>query len=1432
MAVKIKFDSNHNVIPPTFVLATRSGKKMNTPIPAIGITIADHFNDKFELNFSVSKYVNGVEYPLWDKLQDFKLCWCKEWDIWFEMYVEKTDDYSLAKHITLVSLGEAELSQINLYGIEINTEDDIARNDYEPSVLYNPDKPKASILNRILEKAPHYSIEFVDTSIASIQRTFSFDDTTIYDAMQEIAEEIDCIFVFNSNSNSDGSIKRSISVYDLESYCYECENRGHFSGTCPECGSTNVTRGYGEDTSIFVSTENLADEITLTTDYESVKNCFRLEAGDDLMTATIINCNPNGSQYIWYITDKMKEDMSDRLVAKLEEYDAAYAYYRDGYPTRVPSNLVTSYNNIVTKYRQYQEDLATISSPITGYSTLMNVYYDTINLQLLLESTLMPTRTVGQTDAATQAALLTAGNISPVSVNNLSSVSLTSANNAVLSAAKTLIDPRFKVKIVTSSYNSSTHIWTGNFTVENYSDEEDVATSTTINVTLDANYERFLKQQIDKTLKNVESEVASQGASDIISLFNLSLSNFTSELKKYCLSSLDLFEDSCQKCLEVLQAQGVADNKTWADKNPNMYSTVYVPYYNKLLAIQAELQVREAEIAVVSGILDGDEDVVTAGVQTYIVNSKNYIQKHINMQNYLGEELWLEFIAYRREDTYSNDNYISDGLNNAELFANALDFLKTANGEIYKSATLQHSLSASLQNLLVIKEFEPIVNYFSVGNWIRVKIDGEVFRLRLISYEIDFDNLSGITIEFSDVNKFVDGMSDSESIMNQAQSMASSYGSVSRQANQGKKSNAVLNNWVQKGLDLTKMKIVDDVDNQNITWDEHGFLCKEFVPFTDTYDDRQLKIISNGLYITDNNWLSIKTAVGRFYYVDPKTSNITEAYGVNGETIVGKLLLGEQLGIYNSAGSLTFDTDGLVVSNNTNIVSINPNSSSIFTIQKKSTSTNIASIDSSGDLSITGVITAKSGKLGNWTLSAHQIAATANNANTGNVDRTTGLQWPGNGVWAIAVGATDPGSWVTAPFRVNHKGELHATAATITGSITANSGNIGGFTVVNEANTGTTSHGGHCYTRALYAHCSDTTYEYEVGMKGDSGSAGYLAFYVGRIEKGKAWSTNTKVFSVANNGKLTATNADITGAITATTLSAKNTYYIHNSSGTKKVAMTAPDSSFGSSLDIGSGFSAIHLGGTNGVVTDGTIYVGGTGTGVSISDSASSFPTLYSGTLNVTTIYAGTTSDTGHITIWLRNSAKQGFLRMTSDGNFGLYDSKNSKWIIYENKNNNVYSERILFSVGYDGTAQRVPIQSVATAKQRVGCASTSSSAMTVRGEWGGSSFTAKNFTPSSSDIRIKTDINDCKVNAIDFINRIKIREFKKYGVYQPIGVIADELEALDPLLSIGGGYEEDGAMNVKSVDSFYLQGYEIKAIQELADKVKELEIKIKQLTA
>lgn len=955
MAVKIKFDNSHNVINPTFVLSTKSGKKLGV-LPVHNIEITDNFNSYFDLTFKVYKTNNGKKCSLWDKITDFKLVWCREWDVWFEIYVDTQEDNSVVKHIEARSLGEAELSQIMLYDIHINEDGDSNwdsnNTEFKSTVLYNEDDPTISLVDRLLEKAPHYSVAHVDSSIKNIQRTFSFDGTNIYDALQEVAEEIGCIVIINCGSNADGSIARTISIYDLESYCLDCGHRDEFTGVCPKCGSDNILTGYGEDTNIFVSTENLADEISFSTDVDSVKNCFRLEAGDDLMTATIINCNPNGSAYIIHIPDDLKQDMSDELQAKIDQYNADYNKYYNTHEITFDKDILSKYNALVEKYQEYDDELKTIESPIVGYSKLMNAYYDTIDLYLFLKSSFMPSPELSDTTAALQAEKLTAVALSPVAVQDISKCSSATASSTVLSVAKVLVDSHYQVKVKNGVLNGS--VWSGNFVITNYSDEEDTAESKQIQITITDNSEVYLKQTIEKQLNN-----STDDANDIISLFALEYNDFVAEIKKYCLSSLTTFHDSCQACLDILIEQGVSNNETWADKDPNLYNSLYVPYYNKLLALQDEIQVREEEIAIVIGSFDKDGNIVSSGLQTLVEEEKNKIQDALNFEEYLGEKLWLEFISYRREDTYTNDSYISDGLSNSELFKYALEFIETAQKEIYKSATLQHSIEATLKNLLVMKEFQPIVDYFSVGNWIRVRVDDQIYRLRLLSYHIDFDNLDNISIEFSDVKQIKNCVTDAESIAKQVASIGGTYKSVARQSSQGAKSQQTLQQWDDSGLQVTNTKIIGGSDEQSQVWDSHGMLFRKYNSDTDTYDDVQLKIINSTMAITNDNWRTTKTAIGQFYYRDPKTNEIVSAYGINGEVLVGRLIVGEGLGIYNSSGNLTFDDNGLTVTNGVNTVIINPNDAgSIFSISNVENE-NLLFVNNDGDLVVIGNITAK-----------------------------------------------------------------------------------------------------------------------------------------------------------------------------------------------------------------------------------------------------------------------------------------------------------------------------------------------------------------------------------------------------------------------------------------------------------------------------------------
>lgn len=968
MAIKINFDTAHNTEIPTLVLANKNGDKIGKFSNITNVKLKDNMNDVSEISFTVHKKLNNKIYPYWDFIKNFKLVWCKEWDIWFELTVDFVDSEETIKNVSLKRLGQAELSQIMLYNIEINTENDIAREDYDPNhptILYNPNYPEASLLHRIMEKAPHYSIKHVDATIASIQRTFQFDDKSIKDALDEIAEEINCLVVYDSDSYEDGSIKRTISLYDLESNCLECGYRGEFTKICPKCNSEYISEGYGEDTTICVSKDDLGEEITLKVDTDSVKNCFRLEAGDDLMTATIKNCNPNGSQYIWNISDDIKLDMTPELVNKINNYDKLYKYYQKEYELSFENrnNYLSKYNELVEKYKKYNVELENIESLIVGYSNLMQTYYNTIDLALFIDSGLMPTWELSDTTAEEQGRLLTTNTLSPVAVLDISYISLSTANSSVLAMAKCIIDSRYDVKVKESSINNTT--WTGSFTVTNYSDEEDTYDTSTISIIINSDYEIFVNQKIQKTLNKNKIDCAG-GVSALFDLENLSLDEFKEEITKYCLNSLNSFRDACQACIDVLTEQGISDGETWANQNPNLYQEIYMPYYNRLNALLAEIQIKEAEINFISSEYSNDDNKDC--FQTIIKEEINKIQIALDLKQYLGTDLWLEFSSYRREDKYENSNYISDGLDNAELFKNALEFIETAEKEIYKSSNYQHQITAKMKNFLVIKEFKPLLEYFECGNWLRIKIDDTLYKLRLLSYELDYDDIENLSVTFSDIVDVIDGVSDVENIIKQASNMATSYDSVKRQATQGADSNSVLNNWSLKGLDITNTKIVSAADDQNISWDKHGFLCRQYDEILDTYNDEQLKIINKGLYLTNDNWKSSKTAIGKFYYFDPINNEMKTAYGVNGELLVGKLILGENLGIYNTKGSMTFNDDGLTVTNGINTVTINPNNTSILSITKSSD--NLLSFDTNGNMIVKSEIQSTKGNIGGWDISS------------------------------------------------------------------------------------------------------------------------------------------------------------------------------------------------------------------------------------------------------------------------------------------------------------------------------------------------------------------------------------------------------------------------------------------------------------------------------
>lgn len=865
-------DMNNNVVTPTVVLCHRNKHKIGAIYPISEWSITPDMYNKNECSFKVYKEVNGIVTPLWDKIKDLKVIYIPEYNEYFQISIDKTQTNETVKTITGSNLGIAELSQTMLYNIEINTEDDIARDAYKMAYIYDPVDVSSSLLGRILSKAPHYKIKHVDASLCKLVRSFSIDDKSIYDFLTgDLADELNCLVWVDSYD-------RSISLYDLENSCPKCGHRAENETICSECGTT-MTKGYGEYFNVPVSNDNLSDSISVTTKDDEVKNTFRIQGGDDVINAAIRAVNPNGTEYINRFAAFQTEDMSEELVDKINAYQELYE----------------------SKKKPYKE--------------IMNGLYDTIDQILYLTSSMMPSPETDDTDANKELAKLTADNLGMIAVQNLRVAGVTTVNNAVKSMADIYMSAGYKVEIASSTY--SNQVWNGKFKVTSVDDEDDTATNSfDITLLITDDYETFITQKIQKILDKQD------------------MSDEEYDWTKYGLNRLSSFSDAYQSCIDVLIDAGVGD------PSHEFYSSIYLTYYNKKLEVDKEIQVREAQIK-------EQEDK-----ESEYEKQRDKIQAELNFENYLGKDLYGEYCLYRREDTYQNDNYISDGLSNSEILAKAEELLEVAQKEIVKASELQVDLSTDVGNIWTIDEFKDVLSQWKCGNWIRVICDDDIYKLRLLNYTIKDSDFSKISCDFSSVLKVSDGISDIKSVLDSAKSMAGSYESVKHQAKQANKTTDTVHSWVDEGLNTTALAIKDS-NNEEVTYDNHGLRCRQYDDVSDTYADEQLQIVHNTLAITDDNWKTVKTAIGKIHYEDPEhPGDMLSAYGVIGETIVGKLLLGEALGIYNDGGSLKFDKNGLSISNGTNSFVVNPNDETLISLSNNNGK--ILWVDTKGGLHLRG----------------------------------------------------------------------------------------------------------------------------------------------------------------------------------------------------------------------------------------------------------------------------------------------------------------------------------------------------------------------------------------------------------------------------------------------------------------------------------------------
>ncbi|MFQ9922527.1 MAG: hypothetical protein ACLRVU_03375 [Beduini sp.] len=978
--------------------------------------ISFNFNAADEIYADIYKELDGISCRQWDQLTSLKTIYIPEPAGYYEAKISLDENDSTIKHLSGISLCEAELSQINLYNIEINTKNDILREEYTiPTTFYNEEYPKASLLNRLMEKIPHYSIGYVALSLRKVQKTFTFDNISIYDALMEIADETECLFQFDS-------LNRTINVYDLLYYCKHCGHREDQMKICSKCGNEQIMEPYGEETSIFISTDNIAESISLEDNADQIKNCFRLKAGDELMSATIRNLNPNGSDYIYYFSDDMKQGMPKALVDKLQDYDVLYNCYLNEYQIHCDNDpLKESFNALVKKYNhhsyasyKYDDDnnkvltdnaFVEIDDAQVGYAYLTSLNYSIIDFKYYLESGLLPTVLDDEKTAQKELEKVLLKEISPIGLSKVSaSTSQQTAESAIKNYIQFILSQGYTATLQTESFdylgqnNSGIYEcrWSGKIHIYKYSDKEDSFLSDTLTIIINNEYEIYLKQKIEKELSDDEEH------GSIYDLINIPYSDSESQFKTalcyYSKNRLLSFSDAYEAALNILADLGQGQY------GASFYESFYVPYFNRKNLIKKEYDLRVDELKRCTDTLSMIEKI------------KSDIAEVLDLKLFLGHSLWTLFNTYRREDTYENQNYVSATLNNSQMIAKAEEFIKIASQELMKSSTHHINITGQFKDFLSIEQFRNHVEQLQLGCWIHLSIDDYVYKVRLISCEKALNSQDNIPLIFSSTTKTNHLLSDIENILNSAKSMSTNYSYTTHQASQGAEGNAVVQDWLKEGLDLTKLKIFND-KKRKVTTDKNGLTLRAYDDIEDVYEPEQMKLTETSILLTDDDWETVKTAIGKYWYIDPLTNEKKATYGINAETLIGRLIIGETLKLSSKSGTMIFDENGLTL-NSTNK---DGKYQKVFTIQKDGN--NIVFIDNNGALNLKDIIA--SGLINGSTIKGSTISG------------------------GMISGSTINGNTITngSNFTVDTMGKMKSINGDFQGKITAKSGMIGGLDV-------------------------------------------------------------------------------------------------------------------------------------------------------------------------------------------------------------------------------------------------------------------------------------------------------------------------------------------------------------------------------------------------
>lgn len=397
------------------------------------------------------------------------------------------------------------------------------------------------------------------------------------------------------------------------------------------------------------------------------------------------------------------------------------------------------------------------------------------------------------------------------------------------------------------------------------------------------------------------------------------------------LSKLEIQLTMYQRCRDNIVASG---------------STVTVKSYNEVIEKNGGVPVgAQNEIAATLSEIDkcisdvkkkiaDTENAIKAvdNSQAIIIDQINAIHDEVSILSYFTDAEYSELCNYIFEGNYT-DEYIavSSNMTYSERFQQMKTLYDRAEMRLERISSPTQEFDLDIENFIFSKKFEMWSNELETGSLINVELDiNDVAALFLSNITVNYDDKK-LTMTFGNRFNRFDPKSMFNDVLGGIKKSANSIGYIKEILYPVKDGEFdEMKEAIESSGILTKDAVLASVD-QEILIDDTGILGRQLLE-NGEYADEQIKITNKTIVFTDDGWETARTALGNFYFNNPLTGEVEEHYGIIANTLIGNLVLSQEVGIYNTDNSITLDKNGFTLTTDQTGYAESQN---VFTIQKK-----------------------------------------------------------------------------------------------------------------------------------------------------------------------------------------------------------------------------------------------------------------------------------------------------------------------------------------------------------------------------------------------------------------------------------------------------------------------------------------------------------------